>query len=362
MDDGFNYEVPQFSSYVKSSTSSSISAAPSVLDGEYWSNAWNALVDDPVGELVNTASFMANMAVGAVETGVVVTNNLVVELGAGVSYWGALMASGGDLNHASGFKDYFSERYGASFETVGGRQIGQLLSPMGEVIETSRVSFGDFTYNLAGAEVAAVAYAWPEALEVVTAGLFGISRLNKAVDVPNTNTSLMSSNSGFIGTVDDSFVGLSHSDKLGLAFNRIEDVFGAGYSNRTSELFNSVRQGSFSSSTDLGLFKASGKKPIIELNENIGNVDVMALTVLHETRHLRQFNKLQESIMPSNSILTKTDQIRAYNQTKSRWGSDLSVVEKETFATSTNIWQGKKLGLNADDLNIFQDYYDFYRK
>ncbi|WP_139116995.1 hypothetical protein [Candidatus Thiodiazotropha endoloripes] len=183
-----------------------------------------------------------------------------------------------------------------------------------------------------------------------------------ALEAPNTNTSLMSSNSGFIGTVDESFVGLPQSEKIGLAFNRIEDTFGVGYANRNAELFNSVRQGSFSSSRDLGLFRASGKKPIIELSENIGNADVLALTILHETRHLRQFNKLQESIIPSSSILTKTDQLRAYNQTRSRWGRDLSVTDKEIFATSTNIWQGNKLGLNADDLKIFQDYYDFYRK
>jgi hypothetical protein len=183
-----------------------------------------------------------------------------------------------------------------------------------------------------------------------------------ALDVPATSGSRMSSNSGFIGSVDDSFINLSQTEKLNLAFGKIEGAFGTNYANKTAELFNSVRQGTFSSSTDLGLFRASGKKPIIELNENIGNADVLALTVLHETRHLRQFFKIKESITPSSSILTKTDELRAYNKAKFHWGTNLSNVEKEVFATSTNIWQGKRLGLSNDDFKIFHDYFNYYRK
>jgi hypothetical protein len=172
----------------------------------------------------------------------------------------------------------------------------------------------------------------------------------------------MSSNSGFIGSIDDSFINLSQTEKLSLAFGRIEGAFGANYANRTAELFNSVRQGTFSSSTNLGLFRASGKKPIIELNENIGNANVLALTVLHETRHLRQFIKIKESITPSSKILTKTDGLRAYNKAKFHWGTSLSNTEKEVFATSTNLWQGKRLGLSNDDFKIFYDYFNYYRK
>lgn len=34
----------------------------------------------------------------------------------------------------------------------------------------------------------------------------------------------------------------------------------------------------------------------------------------------------------------------------------------ETFATVPNIWQGVKLRLSSEDLQIFQEYYERFRK
>lgn len=159
---------------------------------------------------------------------------------------------------------------------------------------------------------------------------------------------MSSSTSGFIGKVDESFVALSQQEKLSVAFKRIEHSFGKNYADKTRALYDSVRHATFESDTDLGSFSATGKKPLIQLNENIGNADVLALTTLHEVRHLRQFNKVMKGTN--------------YNQAKVRWGTELNNKQKEVFATSTNVWQGKRLGLNEADLLMFKNYYDFYRR
>lgn len=168
------------------------------------------------------------------------------------------------------------------------------------------------------------------------------------------NTQYMRSG-GFVGTVDAQFVALTQSERVGAAFGRIEAAFGKAYADRTAELFYSVRQGTFKSADDLGSFDATGKRPIIKLNENLGNADVMALTILHEVRHLRQFNKLAGPV--SGDSLA---QLRAYNQAKVKWRY-MPQVDQEVFATSTNIWQGRRLGLSSDDFGIFTSYYHLYR-
>lgn len=96
----------------------------------------------------------------------------------------------------------------------------------------------------------------------------------------------------------------------------------------------------------LGIFRASGKGPLISLNKNIGNSKLYALTILHETRHLRHFNKIEA---PN------------YNQAKVIWNKFMTNNAKEIFATSTNVWQAKKLGLSAADMKDVRWYYNKYR-
>ncbi len=147
--------------------------------------------------------------------------------------------------------------------------------------------------------------------------------------------------SDFIGTLDESFVNLSTSKKIDAAFGEIESAFGKSYSNKISELYNSSSQNFIKSADDLGVFKLDVRgNPIIEINKNIGNSKVMANTILHEVRHLRQYNKL--GISPKG------------------WNA-LSDEFVERFATSTNLWQGKKMGLSPEDLGIFQNYYNGWR-
>lgn len=40
---------------------------------------------------------------------------------------------------------------------------------------------------------------------------------------------------------------------------------------------------------------------------------------------------------------------------------NLPIDQAEKYATATNIWQGKRLGLTDEDLQWFQQYYDFFR-
>ena len=188
----------------------------------------------------------------------------------------------------------------------------------------------------------------------------GASRVIDDGSVSN-RTLPMSSSSEFLGQVDNAFIGLPQSEKINLAFKKIEHVFGSDYANKTREVFDSARKSSVTQSSDLGFFRASGKKPLISLNDDIGNVDVYALTILHETRHLRQFNKLRDSLLPANKALTDADYRRAYNQAKVHWDDYRTHIEKEIFATSTNIWQGQRLGLSSDDLKIFINYYNDFR-
>lgn len=74
----------------------------------------------------------------------------------------------------------------------------------------------------------------------------------------------------------------------------------------------------------------------------------MVQTVLHETRHLRQFNKIMGE--------------GTYGQAKVAWQFELTPVQKEVYATSTNLWQGRRLGLSSADQQLFTDYYNYFRR
>ncbi|MNI89954.1 hypothetical protein D3C73_1474240 [compost metagenome] len=87
------------------------------------------------------------------------------------------------------------------------------------------------------------------------------------------------------------------------------------------------------------MFKFNAKgEPILELNKNFGNAKMMANTILHEIKHYRQSIKLGRKEFMA-----------------------LPVEQAERYATSTNIWQGKRMGLSDEDLQWFQQYYDFFR-
>ncbi len=147
-----------------------------------------------------------------------------------------------------------------------------------------------------------------------------------------------------LGTFDKGFVALGSQKKVNAAFDEIKNAFGAKYAANIRKLFDSSNVNFYRGlPTDdtLGIFKTTKKGPAITLNTNIGNSKVFANTILHEVRHLRQYNKL--SVTPK------------------QWNAlDNNFVER--FATATNIWQGKKLGLSNDDIRLFQNYYDGYRQ
>jgi hypothetical protein len=147
--------------------------------------------------------------------------------------------------------------------------------------------------------------------------------------------------SNYIGTLDESFANLSTTKKIDAAFAEIENAFGKSYANKIRDLYNSTSRNFFTSSEDLGVFRLDVRgNLIIDINKNIGNSKVMANTILHEVRHLRQYNKLGANPKVWNGL------------------SDEFV---ERFATSTNLWQGKRMGLSPEDMNIFENYYNGWR-
>lgn len=145
--------------------------------------------------------------------------------------------------------------------------------------------------------------------------------------------------SDFVGTFDENFAGLSNTKKVDLAFTEIEKAFGKKYADEIRKLYESTNR-SFSQTGDtLGLFKFNAKgEPILELNKSFGNAKMMANTILHEIKHYRQSLKLGRKEFMA-----------------------LPIEQAEIYATSTNIWQGKRMGLSDEDLQWFQQYYDFFR-
>jgi hypothetical protein len=73
----------------------------------------------------------------------------------------------------------------------------------------------------------------------------------------------------------------------------------------------------------------------------------MANTIMHEVKHLRHYNKYV------NKLGEKAGR-KAWN--------DISTRKAEQYATSMNITQGKKLGMDPGDLKIFEDYHRGYRE
>ncbi len=120
---------------------------------------------------------------GIVELGLITVNNTVVELGGGLTFLGALAVSGGDVNHAAGFKDYFTQQYYGSFETNGGKFVGNYLNEkigfIGDWVNESRVNLGDSIAQDYGALAGTAAYMWPELAGVLTGGAVkGFSKID----------------------------------------------------------------------------------------------------------------------------------------------------------------------------------------
>jgi hypothetical protein len=115
---------------------------------------------------------------------------------------------------------------------------------------------------------------------------------------------------------------------------------GAGYANRIRSLLNSVPLNFKKHVDDFGEFivRRHGKPPRIQLASNFGNAKIMAASILHEVRHLRQFRKLG-----AGRYITQ------------------GTAMAEIFATAPNIVQGKRLGLSGDDFQYFIDYYQLWR-
>ncbi|WLQ12086.1 LysM peptidoglycan-binding domain-containing protein [Hahella aquimaris] len=163
-----------------------------------------------------------------------------------------------------------------------------------------------------------------------------------------------------VGTIDKSFIAIPYDKQVEASFSRIEEAFGSEYALKTRELFDSVRHKNFNSPGDMGYFSLTGKSPSISLNKQFGNSDIMALTILHEVRHLRQFNKVLKSL--NLPVPTSTyEKVFNHYRARSAWERTFTLQEKEVFATSTNIWQANKLGLNEADKKIFVDYFNYWR-
>jgi hypothetical protein len=144
-----------------------------------------------------------------------------------------------------------------------------------------------------------------------------------------------------LGQFDKSFYKLATMQKVDRAFAEIENAFGAAYSKRIRELLESVPNKFSKEIDDFGEFivRRNPKAPVIMLANNFGNAKIMAASILHEVRHLRQYNKLGRTAF-----------------------LDRGVIRAEKFATAPNIVQGKRLGLSQGDLQYFIDYYKYWRQ
>lgn len=148
-----------------------------------------------------------------------------------------------------------------------------------------------------------------------------------------------------LGTFDADFANLSVPQKIDAAFQEIESAFGAGYAEKIRELYGSAGRSFFKSTETLGTHGLTNQgKSVIGVNTNLGNAKILANTLLHEVRHLRQYRK----------ILSRGGTRRTWN--------NLSETAKERYATAPNVWQGRRLGLSPEDLTIFEEYQQHWRK
>ncbi len=146
---------------------------------------------------------------------------------------------------------------------------------------------------------------------------------------------------GELGVIDPAFVAQSSTKKVDAAFAEIRQVFGAAYAERIRQLYDSTSRTFMSVKADYGYFDVTPKgQPIIKLNKEIGNARVLANAILHEVRHLRHFSKTGGSVKGWRAV-------------------DGNV--KEQFATATNIWQGKRLGLSDGELADWIRYRGLHR-
>ena len=143
-----------------------------------------------------------------------------------------------------------------------------------------------------------------------------------------------------IGRFDPDFANLGLRGKVDASLNKIKDTFGQGYANAIQEKINNVGLQGLSDNETLGMFLATKKGGTIRLNTTIGNPELFSNVLLHEVRHLRQYEKLGVSLSEWNRLPT-------------------NYVER--YATATNIWQGRMLGVSEKDMPMITGYYEAWR-
>jgi hypothetical protein len=146
--------------------------------------------------------------------------------------------------------------------------------------------------------------------------------------------------SDVIGRFDADFANLGLRSKVDVAFQKIETVFGSKYAAAIRKKFDGLGLQGMKGNDTLGIFLATKKGGTITMNTNIGNPEFFASVLLHEVRHFRQFEKLGSNLSEWNQLPTE-------------------FVER--FATATQLWQGKRLGLAKDEMNMVTDYYNAWR-
>jgi len=241
--------------------------------------------------------------------------------------------------------------------------------------EFSKLSLGEQA-NLVGSEL--TAFVATAGTNVVAAqGAKQIGRIGRWVGALASEMKLQSAlrmaGSGkgaavFHGRVDKAFTALTFDQQVARSFERIGEVFGGSYSDRLAEIYNGATRGSFTDNNTFGWFKPQKENFRIELAENFGNADIMAVTMMHEIRHARHFNKIFNSKMASSMLNEPhlTERVRfklAFHRAKKIFQAPNRAfsAEAEVFATSTNPWQAKRMGLSKEESQYFIDYLEGWR-
>ena len=141
---------------------------------------------------------------------------------------------------------------------------------------------------------------------------------------------------GAIGSVDDAFVKLGMDRRVEAAYAEIEATFGSDYANAIRQSVGKRHRYTDSTET-LGEFTfTTNGQPMLELSRSVGNAKMLAMTIMHESRHFRHAKKL--------------------NLTAKQYVDQVSERVAEVYATAPNISQAKRLGLSGEDMQIFQNY------
>jgi hypothetical protein len=122
---------------------------------------------------------------GLFELGVVSVNNSVVGLGGGLTFLGT-WALTGDLDNALGFREYFTDQYGARLTTEGGQAMGKWIGDKFSWVDGSRNTAGDWALERFGPAAATAAYMWPEVVEIAVGGATRGARGLEFVEVQHT--------------------------------------------------------------------------------------------------------------------------------------------------------------------------------